>query len=375
MEYDIIIIGAGPAGLSTALHLAKIAPELARRVLILERARHPRPKLCAGGVLPGAEACLRGLGLDMSVVPSVPVERIVLVFEGRRTPIHHRPVTFRAVRREQFDAWLADEARARGLALREETRVRGLSVIDGGVQVETDRGTLTARAVVGADGANSIVRRSLVPAGKHQVARLLEIRLPAPPAATEQRGEALFDFSWLPAGVQGYLWDFPSPDGEQPMRTWGVYDSRIYRWRAELPLPDVLADGLARYGGATARYELDGHPLRWFDRRAQLAAPHVILAGDAAGTDPVVGEGISFALGYGEVAAQALQDAFARADFTFANYRRQVLRHRSGRYLARRALAARLLYGLRSRPLLRLVWPLIGPIASAWFIDWDFGLG
>ncbi|MFG0332280.1 MAG: FAD-dependent oxidoreductase, partial [Maioricimonas sp. JB049] len=49
MQYDVIIIGSGPSGSSTALHLAQRSPELARRTLILERDRHPRHKLCGGG--------------------------------------------------------------------------------------------------------------------------------------------------------------------------------------------------------------------------------------------------------------------------------------------------------------------------------------
>ena len=73
MDHDIIIVGAGPAGLSTGLHLAQLAPELAERTLILERARHPRPKLCAGGITPGGEAWLRKLALDLSQVTSVDV--------------------------------------------------------------------------------------------------------------------------------------------------------------------------------------------------------------------------------------------------------------------------------------------------------------
>jgi flavin-dependent dehydrogenase len=98
----------------------------------------------------------------------------------------------------------------------------------------------------------------------------------------------------------------------------------------------------------------------------------VILVGDAAGVDPVVGEGISFALGYGQVAAYALQDAFARQDFSFRDYRRRLLRHRTGRYLRRRYWGARLLYGLRNRLALQLVWRLVGPLASAYFIDWTW---
>lgn len=385
MEYDIIIVGAGPAGLATGLNLAQSAPDLAQRTLILEREHHPRSKLCAGGVLPGAEACLRKLGLDISAVPSVPVWEMHLRFDGRSAVLRREPACFRVVRREQFDAWLADTARERGLAIQEGTRVlevcpphapghkAGGDGPDGLVTVRTDRGAYRTRAVVGADGAQSTVRRAVVSTQARQVARLLEVRLPA---AAEARnggdGRAIFDFSWIPDGVQGYLWDFPSQGGGRAERTWGVYDSRTYRRVPTASLKPVLQGALARAGESLDQHKLEGHSLRWFRRRGTFAAPHILLAGDAAGTDSLVGEGISFALGYGEVAAAELRDAFAEREFSFGGYRRRIMAHQIGRSLSRRAVGAALLYGLRNRRLLWLLWPLIGWAADHFFFGRDW---
>ncbi len=367
--HDIIIVGAGPAGLSTALHLAQSAPSLAEKSLILEQAHHPRPKLCAGGVLPGGEAYLRRLGLDMSVVPSIPVRELCLQFEGSRYIIRRKPVCFRTVRRDQFDAWLAGAARERGLWLQEGVRVKQVQIHDGYAEVRTDRGSYRARAVVGADGAKGLVRRSIPGRPVPQMARVLEIRLPA---VSQDGGQnrALFDFSWVADGLQGYVWDLPTPSEDRAMRTWGVYDSRVYPHLPRVSLRDTLEQGLTRNNRSSGDYQLQGHPFRWFDPRAALAAPHVLLVGDAAGTDPTVGEGISFALGYGEVAAAALRDAFERGDFSFSGYRRRVLRHWVGRYLGLRTVGARLLYGLRNRHLLRAIWPAVGWLAEQVMIDW-----
>lgn len=370
MVYDIIIVGAGPAGLSTGLHLAQASPDLAQRTLILEKAHHPRPKLCAGGLLPGAEVCLWKLGLDLNVVPSVMVREVDLQFDGQSSYIRHKPFAFRAVRRDQFDAWLADVAKSRGLAIKEGVLVRRIRPDGDRITVLTDRKELVARAVVGADGSMSVVRRSIVSESASNVARAVEIQRPALPNRRPDR--ALLNFSWICDGVQGYVWDFPTPAEGRSMRTWGVYDSRSYRDLSRGSLKTVLEQGLVCHGETADGFQLEGHPLRWFHRRAVLSAPRVLLAGDAAGVDPVVGEGISFALGYGEVAAKALQDAFQRQDFSFADYRRRVMRHRIGRYLRRRVLAARLLYGVRSRLLYRTIWPLVGRIASTLLIDWKW---
>ena len=72
--YAVIIVGAGPAGISTALHLAKRSSEFIGRTLILEKAQHPRHKLYGGGILPDAEAVLQQLGLDICEVPHVDVD-------------------------------------------------------------------------------------------------------------------------------------------------------------------------------------------------------------------------------------------------------------------------------------------------------------
>jgi flavin-dependent dehydrogenase len=376
-DFEIIIVGAGPAGLSTGLHLAQLAPELVRRTLILEQAVHPRPKLCAGGVVPSGERYLRRLGLDIGAVSSVPVGEVTLIYQGRRSTIRHDPACFRVVRREDFDAWLADAARQRGLELQERTRVQGVQVEHDLAVVKTDRGDFAARGVVGADGAKSVVRRLV--AGRQrphdaQLARVLEVHLPSGRQSdTAGQGHALFDFSWMASGVQGYVWDFPSPANGQSMRTWGVYDSRVDPRPPVRSLRPALETALTRIGRSLQEVKLEGHPFRWFGPQTPLSIPHVLLVGDAAGADPVVGEGISFALGYGEVAAAALRDAASRNDFSFSQYRQRVLQHRIGRYLRRRSLVARLVYHIHSPAFFRFVWPLVGPLVDRLLIDWGKG--
>lgn len=358
-DHDLIIVGSGPAGCATALHLARRAPSLVRRTLILERDRHPRPKLCAGGVMPDAERCLERLGLDLREVPSAPVKRIHLLFRGRGTALDGPgEIAFRVVRRHELDAWLADKVRSAGFTLQEETRVTAVRRVEGGVEVETDRGVLRARAVVGADGSAGVTRRVVQPARGTGVARTVEVVTPASSARFPDDScaadEAYMEFGAVPSGMMGYSWSFPAVEKGVARRTFGAFDSRVGSAPPSGPLPEVLREEMASRGFALDDYPLAGHPLRWLERGAPLSAPHVLLVGDAAGACALFGEGISPALGYGELAAGALARGFARGDLSFSSYTRDVSWSALGRALHRRRVLARLVYGMRA-PVLQAI--------------------
>src|SRR5450759_2746596 len=156
-HYDVIIVGAGPAGISTALHLVNLAPELVSRTLILEKAHHPRPKLCGGGILPDAEVVLCQLGLDITEVPHVDVDWAHFDFDGQGMKMRGETkglFAFRVIRRHEFDAWLASEARDRGFLIHENTTVKSIAATETGVVVATDQGEYHAAVVVGADGSS-----------------------------------------------------------------------------------------------------------------------------------------------------------------------------------------------------------------------------
>jgi flavin-dependent dehydrogenase len=368
-EQDIIIVGSGPAGISTALHLALMAPELIPRTLILEKARHPRLKLCGGGLLPDAERLLAGLGLDVAEIPHVDVDWAHFNFAGRGMRMRAEKnghYAFRAIRRHEFDAWLASRAREKGFRILEDTAVKNIAVSGNGVSVTTDRGDYRAEVVVGADGSKSVIRRAIIPREELHVARLLEV-VTEPPAKNDfpNQGNSSFEFSVLMQGIQGYVWDFPALEQGKPVRVRGIFDANILAVKNRLPLRAGLEADLARYGINLSEIDLEGHPLRWFDAGQALSAPRLLLVGDAAGADALFGEGISIALGYGKVAARAIQEAFSSRDFSFKDYKRSLLRTPMGRALRRRTWFAKFFYRLRFAPFQAFLWRKMG-----WFIAW-----
>jgi flavin-dependent dehydrogenase len=371
-DYDVLIVGSGPAGCSTALHLARLAPSLTRRVAVLEKSSHPRHKLCGGGLVWDVDTILRDLGLDLAEVPHVDASWAHLNWQGRGVRMNLGDIAFHVVRRREFDAWLAARVRDCGIPILEQTEVLGLRQVEGGVELTTSRGLLRTRAVVGADGSKGLCRR-VVAGDAGPVARLLEVMIPPPAGTGVPDDEATFEFRHVPAGIQGYFWSFPMEIEGRPMRNLGVYDSRV---RDGAPsggsLKRYLEHELERLGVRLADCKIEGHPIRLFSPRSVLSAPHIVLAGDAAGADPLLGEGISPALGYGDLAARALIDALQRDDLSFHDYTRRVHASRLGGALRRRELAARVLYGLR-RPLLhRLVWWHLRPLVRRFVLGHVF---
>ncbi|MEP0806997.1 MAG: NAD(P)/FAD-dependent oxidoreductase [Chloroflexota bacterium] len=373
-RYDVLIIGGGPSGLSTALHLQRIAPHLTRRILILEKEHYPRLKLCAGGLTLDAEVLLQRLGLDVNEVPHAFAAEIRFDFEARglsiRNPNRH---ALRVIRRDEFDHWLAKQAQSRGVEIRQGVTVKNVLPQEDEVLVETDGETFHAQVVVGADGSNGITRRCIFPKDPLYTARVLEVITPSPP--TGRWGSACFEFSPVPDNIAGYIWDFPTQVKGEPMRCWGIYDTNLLANGKRPPLKEPLAKEMARFGFDLNDYELKGHPIRWFSPQNRLSAPRVLLVGDAAGADPIFGEGISIALGYGALAAREISEAFQRGEFSFRGFKRRVARSALGQTLLVRWVIANVIYPLKWRWFQILLWRMLKPfvLLAAWMFVLNWG--
>jgi len=355
---DVLIIGSGPAGISTALHLVQMDESRAGRMMVVDKAVHPREKLCGGGVTQSGLRILDALGLSIEP-PNIFIREVQFKYDDITFAVRDEPL-FRVVRRDEFDHWLVRAAEARGVSVRQGEGVTDIQPHADFVAVTTEKSTIHAQIVVIADGSKSAVRRKLGwgHSGDHPpVARLLEVLTPeTPDHLLFQKGIAVFDFSAQNAGVQGYVWDFPSLKDGQAMMNRGVFDSRIRAERPRAALKTVLADALRRRDRELSAVTLKGYPIQWFDRGLALSRPRMLLVGDAAGVDPFVGEGISFALGYGKVAAETIAAAFAQNDFSLADYGQRVRGDALLGVLPLRVWIARKLYRLRSPRLIRWAW-------------------
>ncbi|MCB8917649.1 MAG: FAD-dependent monooxygenase [Ardenticatenaceae bacterium] len=354
---DLLIVGSGPAGISTALHLVQTDPTWANRLLVIDKAVHPREKLCGGGVTHLGSNVLAQLGLTFEPNHFV-VREARLVYQDKSYSFYGNPV-FRITRRDEFDHWLVRKAEEQGIRVRQGEAVKDIVPHDEYVAVVTDQATYHARTLVAADGSKSFVRRRLHWDDDSRVARLLEVLTPEDAQRQPEfhDGVAIFDFTRMTDGLQGYYWDFPSFLKGQAFMNRGVFDSRARPERPKTDLKEDLRQTMAERDRNLDDYQLKGHPIRWFDKNGRFSMPRIILAGDAAGADPLFGEGISFALAYGEVAANAVRDAFARQDFSFATYRDNfIMSHSTFKHLQLRVRLARIAYLLKYPWLVRLGW-------------------
>ncbi len=356
---DVLIVGSGPSGISTALHLVREDPSWSDRIVVVDKAIHPREKLCGGGITHIGQNILIDMGLPLEP-QNFAVREVRLVYENLSYSFYGNPV-FRIVRRAEFDHWLVKTAVSLGVTVRQGEAVQQITPHDDYVEVVTEKETFHAQTVVAADGSRSFVRRTLKWDDDSRVARLLEVLTPENAHIQPEFRDriAVFDFTRMTDGLQGYYWDFPSFVAGKPFMNRGLFDSRARPERPKAHLKQHLRDSLAERDRNLADYELKGHPIRWWDKNGRFAIPRVILVGDAAGADPLMGEGISFALGYGRVAAPALVDAFARQDFSFADYGDRIQADSLFGQLRTRVWLARLAYRVKSPWIARLGWRIM----------------
>jgi geranylgeranyl reductase family protein len=376
-NYEVIVVGAGPSGCAAAVQLSNLDPHLAERTLLLDKAVFPRAKLCAGGLSPAADLALSQLGLADDL-PSIPVHKAILILPNGRLTLEERNLS-RVVNREQFDFFLFRSARLRGVRVQDGEAIEHVLPTRDEVIVQTSRNEYRAKVLIAADGANSTVRGQLGLSRVGRVMAALELHaqhsdISAPSLIDNM---AIIDLSLMNRGVPGYGWVFPAVAvGSRPLSV-GIAVAPFGRGEST-PIRGVFASWLATIGLDLSAFEAKAHPSLRYEPQADCSRHRVLFVGDAAGVDPLFGEGITSALGLGIIAAQSAFDALRDQDFSFSNYERRIRRSAIGSMMCRRHMVARRLYSypklaqflLRQGALLRGI-ALLGDPKSKVKLCWE----
>ncbi len=289
--FDLIIIGGGPAGSAAAITAARAGG----RVLLLERGRFPRHKVCGEFISPEGVALLAGLGVDDLVrrAPRIAHARIFAetsVAEAALSP------SAAAISRYDLDQALwrrAAECRADCRELLEARAITG----SGPFTVATSAGDFTARAVINASGRWSNLRRSRLaqPQREKWVGWKAHFREPDSPRSVD-----LYFFAGGYCGVQ------PLMDGQVNACAM-VQAAAANSMEQVLALHPRLAERSREWQQVSETVATS--PLVFAPPQAEEGG--VLFAGDAAGfIDPFVGDGISLALRSGAMAAEALAEVW-----------------------------------------------------------------
>jgi len=336
-RFDAIVVGAGPAGSTAALRLARGGA----RVLMLDRESFPRDKPCGGGLTYRA---VRQLPVPVDPVVEDVVDRFELGFRYRRRfeRSGEGPLVLMTQRR-RLDAFLAEQAVAAGVEFRDGVRATELDAADGVVRF--DGGAAGAPVVIGADGVNGLGARTLGLAGRRRHGVALEGNVPYVHAREERwRGRAVVELGAVPGG---YAWVFPK--GEH-------LNVGVGGWESEGPrLREHLERACAEYGLPSSRLQaLRGYRLPMRQTGDAVSDGRMLLVGDAAGlVDPLSGDGIYEALVSARLAAES---ALADDPAGYATRLDAALgRTLAASWKAKLALerAPRLVYGVARLP---LVW-------------------
>lgn len=288
--FDVAIIGAGPAGTAAAFDL--LAKGL--KVLVLDKYEFPRKKACAGGVTPKAYNLFK---YDISSVIKREC-RTVKINPSNKKPffIRDENTLCYMTKREELDLFSLNKVVEKGADFKVIKKIQSINQTHSSVEINTPGQKFKASFLIGADGANSRVRKLVSKGGfyKKQFAMEADLKIDRP-----DNYQMEFDFS-KPKNC--YYWIFPKDDHVNI----GIYsvDPNVRLHRKQ------LKEYANERFNSNKLEAIKGYPICTGGFNYRLDSKRIFLVGDAAGlSERLLGEGIFFALKSGQMAALAILES------------------------------------------------------------------
>lgn len=309
--YDAIVVGAGPAGSTAAYELAKGG----LKVLILEKEKFPRYKPCGGGL---------SLKIDKILNPEINIrDTIEATVKGAYFSYQQKegllllsecPVAY-MVMRNRFDALLVSETIKAGVEFMDGSRVSGIAQAKKGYDVFIQDKVFHCSYVIGADGANGVVRRFIHPRMKRTLAASVEAEIPIEGEWVDKHKHFVhIDFGIIP---YGYAWVFPKK---------GIFSAGIAGFKGAVKQPKRYFDKFIQGHTTISKiqgYPYKGHPIPVFRNPQPLTKEGVILTGDAGNlVDPFFGEGIYYAIRSAQIASMIVSGDMRKRKNDLSGYDR-----------------------------------------------------
>jgi len=320
LEFDIIIIGAGPAGCTSALALSNSG----LKVALIEKESFPRDKVCGDAIPTRAIKVLATISGELAAAfEKFPVKTLTkqteVVYDSKSFAINWNTDAYTCTRME-FDGLLFSLVlQHTNTEVYQNTAIKQITRTEDGFVIQSATGkSFTTKLIIGADGAQSVSAKLLTDRRldrKHHIGAVrayytgIEDVIPG-------TNEIYINKEFLP----GYLWIFPFNDGSANvgfgMLSQQIADRKINIKKAFYDFLECTPQLAAKFKNATLNGTLEGHSLPLGSRHVQVCGDGFMLTGDAASLiDPISGDGIGNAMLSGRLAAEQAVTCFKQNDF------------------------------------------------------------
>jgi len=315
MNYDVIVIGLGPAG----AHFSYLASKKGYNVLALERKTRHRYKTCAGGISPVSVKMLKeSYGKIPTYVVERQIRKILLETNKNSLLLNIPKIEAFTTYRSKFDNWLINKAIDEGTRVKERCEIKDVKISSESVRVKFHEDVVireaTSKCLIGAYGARSSIQRILkLEAPRSVIAVQCELKLPK--EEIDCFGDTLRLYYNSMFSKSGYLWIFPKKN----YVTVGLLDYLSALNLKEKLIRFILVKPLARKkftNSGTVNIKTSA-ALIPNETLFKTYGERIILIGDSAGfSDRITWEGISYALRSARYAVNTFNSAYDENDFS-----------------------------------------------------------